>query len=304
MIIAISGKINSGKDTIGKILQILLNNPHLNNEGVLSFLKKDTNFDSTYYKTWQIKKFADKLKDIVCLLIGCTREQLEDREFKEKELGEEWWYIKKWYPTNPNHNKVFTLIPYIDFDSRIFDGDDACMWETVKTTPRLLLQLLGTECGRQIIHPNIWVNALMSEYKIDYLYDKQYYKGKFISTKFTEPNNMNRIFLKNGEEIKNVHNDDIVYETYYPNWIITDMRFPNELKTVKDKEGITIRVNRPDVIINSFTDKSFPIKVYRKEHESETALDNTEFDYVIDNSGTLEELVEKVREILIKEKLL
>ena len=31
----------------------------------------------------EIKKFADKLKDIVCLLIGCTREQLEDQEFKK-----------------------------------------------------------------------------------------------------------------------------------------------------------------------------------------------------------------------------
>ena len=53
MLISVSGKINSGKDTIGKILQILLNNPHLNNEGVLSFLKKDINFDSPYYKTCQ-----------------------------------------------------------------------------------------------------------------------------------------------------------------------------------------------------------------------------------------------------------
>ena len=94
MLISTSGKINSGKDTIGKILQILLNNPHLNNEGVLSFLKKDINFDSPYYKTWQIKKFADKLKDIVCLLLNVDRETLEDREFKEKELGEEWTCYK------------------------------------------------------------------------------------------------------------------------------------------------------------------------------------------------------------------
>ena len=43
-----------------------------------------------HFSNYQIKKFADKLKDIACLLIGCTREQLEDREFKEKELGEEW----------------------------------------------------------------------------------------------------------------------------------------------------------------------------------------------------------------------
>ena len=34
--------------------------------------------------------FADKLKDSVGVMFGCTRKQLEDREFKERELGEEW----------------------------------------------------------------------------------------------------------------------------------------------------------------------------------------------------------------------
>ena len=38
--------------------------------------------------------------------------------------------------------------------------------------------------------------------------------------------------------------------------------------------------------------------------ESETVLDNAEFDYVIQNDGTIEELINKVREILIKEKIL
>ena len=30
----------------------------------------------------------------------------------------------------------------------------------------------------------------------------------------------------------------------YPNWIITDCRFPNEAKAIKDRDGISIRVNR------------------------------------------------------------
>jgi hypothetical protein len=40
------------------------------------------------------------------------------------------------------------------------------------------------------------------------------------------------------------------------------------------------------------------------EHESETALDNAKFDYEIINDGTIEELIEKVKEILIKEKII
>ena len=35
-------------------------------------------------------------------------------------------------------------------------------------------------------------------------------------------------------------------------------------------------------------------------HESETALDNAEFDYIIENNGTIEELVEKIKPIIFK----
>ena len=73
--------------------------------------------------------------------------------------------------------------------------------------------------------------------------------------------------------------------------IITDMRFPNELKAVKDRDGITIRVNRPQLISKDF------------EHESETSLDSSIFDYTIENDGELVDLVSKVREIMLKENL-
>ena len=82
MLISVSGKINSGKDLTGKIIAILLNNPHLNNDGVLTFLRKEVGYSGN----WQIKKFADKLKDIVCLLLNVDREQLEDESFKNKTM--------------------------------------------------------------------------------------------------------------------------------------------------------------------------------------------------------------------------
>lgn len=88
-LIALSGKKQSGKDLTGKIINILLNSPQLNNKGVLNFLEKDIITDkSYYYNKWEIKKFADKLKDIVCLLIGCSREQLEDESIKSLSLQE------------------------------------------------------------------------------------------------------------------------------------------------------------------------------------------------------------------------
>ncbi len=84
------------------------------------------------------------------------------------------------------------------------------------------------------------------------------------------------------------------------NWIITDCRFPNEAKAVKDRGGIIVRVNRNDPNIGVYPDK-FPLE--RVLHNSETALDDYTFDYTIDNSGTVDELVEKVKEMLKHFKL-
>ena len=79
--------------------------------------------------------------------------------------------------------------------------------------------------------------------------------------------------------------------------IITDMRFPNELEAVKKHNGITIRINRGLV---ERTGKM----IQGPEHISETALDDAEFDYVIENDCTIDDLIEKVREILIKENII
>ena len=81
MLISLSGRMNSGKDLVGKIIQYLTSESN-----VYPFELK---LDYSYRSNWQIKKFADPLKDMVCILLGCTREQLENESFKSKELGEE-----------------------------------------------------------------------------------------------------------------------------------------------------------------------------------------------------------------------
>lgn len=276
MIIGINGKINSGKDTVGNIIQHLT--ADFSTEDIIKMYEENNIFINNI-TTWEIKKFADKLKDIVCLLLNCTREQLEDREFKEKELGEEWWYVKL-------DNKLITLTEYYNYIS----GTTYVKKEKdiIKLTPRKLLQLLGTDCGRNIIHPNIWVNSLISEYKpSDLWYAKSRRLGKTIPKPFG-----------------------------YPNWIITDLRFPNELKSIEDRKGITIRVNRTlyeDCTCirheesNGCTHCDYTGKfeiVSDNSHFSETALDNFKFNYIIDNNSTIEDLVKKVKEILIKEKII
>ena len=280
MIIGISGKINSGKDTVGKIIQYLTVSDYENVKHILKERNgKDISIEEHFNSfiardckvQWEIKKFADKLKDIVCILLGCTIEQLEDRDFKEKELGEEWDRI-------------------IASDGKVYLPDEYPDLEYSKLTPRLLLQLLGTECGRNIIHPNIWINALMSEYKS---ITKRGRAIPFGPTTYKIPE-VNIYPEKHWGKV--IGSKDFEWEEL-PNWIITDTRFPNEIEAVKKRGGITIRVNRDYVLTGGPEDP-------KKQHESETALDNAEFDYVIDNNGTIEELIEEVREILIKEKLL
>ena len=91
-LIAISGRIASGKDTVGKIIQYLVWRDMVES-GRISFsnysLKDFDKFDFGYQMSgWKQVSFASKLKDIVCLLIGCTREQLEDRGIKSLSLQE------------------------------------------------------------------------------------------------------------------------------------------------------------------------------------------------------------------------
>ena len=241
MIIGINGKIGSGKDTIGEIIQGLC----LTNKG----------------QVFEIKKFAGKLKLIGSILCGTPVENFEDQEFKKQPMSLEW-----------------------------------------EMTYREFLQKLGTEAMREGLHTNVWVNALFADYKDVYIGD------------WGQGNHM--------------------YEK--PKWIITDMRFPNEMEAVKARGGITIRVVRHKVgdkvywtdpegvssgsyevtevyqdfcfINNDFSEAQVPyheIKLIAADlHPSETGLDDAEFDYEIVNNGTIEDLVEEVREILTKKNII
>ena len=285
MIITISGRIGSGKDITGQIIQHLIawkKTPIKENyiDDVLLSLNNSVNNTNN---GWEIKKFADKLKDIVCLLIGCTREQLEDREFRDIPLGEEWnkWKVQESKGKISWKELYFSTkeeaINYIKKYHR-FQQES----ELIKLTPRTLLQLLGTEAGRNIIHPDIWVNSLFSEYKVGKITDKPTYhqinKDRWIE---------------------------------YPNWIITDNRFPNETKRVKKEGGLTIKIERDFNLrhpgYNNLEEvKQKDIELYKQlTHFSETALDDyTDWDHIIQNNGSLEDLIESVKQIMKKEDII
>lgn len=217
MIIGISGRMGSGKNTVGDIIEKIC----LTNEGPV----------------FEQRSFAGKLKQIASLLTGIHVKKFENQEFKKSLLGDEWGTVKE----NPlNSIPVFEDVQFNHLMS-----------------VRELLQKLGTEAMRDGLHENVWVNALFADYK----------------PKCTP---------------KDAFNKDL------PNWIITDMRFPNEMEAVVKKGGITIRVVRNQIRTGNLI----------LEHPSETALDGHTMHYEIINDGTIEDLIEKVKEILIKENII
>jgi hypothetical protein len=69
------------------------------------------------------------------------------------------------------------------------------------------------------------------------------------------------------------------------NWIIADVRFPDEMEAIRQRDGILFRVVRPD---NPFAASS---------HSSETALDKYDLP-IIENTGSMEDLKHNLQELL------
>ncbi|MFW6249345.1 MAG: hypothetical protein ACOC4J_06205 [Bacteroidota bacterium] len=214
MIIGITGKAGSGKDTVGSMIQ------HFR------YTQGTEDYDS--FKVWdnpawqhllncdcnfEIRKFAAKVKEVASILTGFPVKRFDEHNFKKSLLGEEW------------ATDCVTGLeePFPDVIFRQF------------MTVREFLQKLGTDAVRNNLHPDTWVNALWADYD----------------------------------------NDD---------WIITDVRFKNEVNSIKNRGGIIIRLTRN--------------QDSKDTHDSETALDNYKADFVIDNQVlSLEATFYKVKEL-------
>jgi len=126
-------------------------------------------------------------------------------------------------------------------------------------TPRLVLQQWGTEVGRRAFHDDIWIASV---------------ENKLITAK-----------------------DNIV---------ISDCRFPNELKSIKRMGGLTIRVTRGehppwynDAVAYNFGNKdSLSVLKEYNIHASEYSSVGLDYDYYVDNSGTVDELHRKIDSII------
>lgn len=179
--------------------------------------------------------FASSLKDVTADMFGWPRHLLEgdteeSRTFREQR--DEYW-------------------------SQEFDKD---------FTPRLALQLMGTEVGRNVFHEDFWV----------------------IKTKM-------EMHKKMSEGIEN--------------FVITDVRFPNEIKMITSEGGVLIELKRGitphwyDIASKANSGDNHALQWMKNQsgvHPSEWSWIGYDVDYVIENNGTLEDLKKKIISCLTK----
>lgn len=134
MIIGITGKAQSGKDTACRIVQLINTVDYgcacSEGEGEKYILD---NVDNILPITcmWEKHAFADKLKECASIILGVPRFMFESGEFKES----------------------FTSLPLSNKEGE-------------PMTNREFLQYFGTEVGRSI-DKNLWIKALMYSYGRD-----------------------------------------------------------------------------------------------------------------------------------------
>lgn len=120
--------------------------------------------------------------------------------------------------------------------ARLNDVVDLYGWDMArKVYPevRVLQQKTGTEAGRDVLHEDVWLDALVDRFSPG---------AKHVST---------------------------------------SVRYLNEARFITERGGVIIRVNRPGVeAVN--------------DHSSDTEMDDWDFDHVIENDGSLDDLAEKV----------
>jgi hypothetical protein len=169
--------------------------------------------------------FASHLKDVTSVMFGWDRNLLEGDTDESREFREE---------VDP------------------FWSDKLGR----KFTPRLALQLMGTEVGRNVFGENIWIHSLENK-------------------------------------IKDVSK----------HYVVTDVRFQNEIDWIRKQKGILIEIRRGKLPLwynvaseaNNGCQHSISVMKDIKIHESEWKWINKQnVDHVVRNDGTLEDLRESM----------
>jgi hypothetical protein len=129
-------------------------------------------------------------------------------------------------------------------------------------TPRWVLQYWGTEVCRRAFHDDIWIASLENKLR-----------------------------------------------TSKDNVVISDCRFPNEIQSIRDAGGKIVWVQRGelpdwyDTAVEANLGHNYAVQnlKMRKIHASETAWVGTDFDNVIDNNRSIDDLYQQAKLIVSNE---
>jgi hypothetical protein len=99
--------------------------------------------------------------------------------------------------------------------------------------------------------------------------------------------------------------------TIKDNIVISDCRFPNEIKSIRRSGGIVVRVKRgaepnwyQDAVNFNEGDRNMLFATSRSKleragiHASETAWVGTDFDHILDNNGSIDDLYTQVKSLV------
>jgi hypothetical protein len=200
--------------------------------GVCGFIGsgKDTVADYLVnFHEYRRESFANSLKDAVAQVFGWDRTMLEGRTAQAREWREQ---VDPWWAERLNMPDL---------------------------TPRLMLQLWGTEVCRAGFHDDIWIASLENK-------------------------------LRNSQD----------------NVVISDCRFPNEIKALRAAGGIIICVERGiqphwTGIAVSANRGDLKAQAWLKQegiHASETSWIGTTFDRVLDNNGSIDSLFSQLKSLV------
>ena len=200
--------------------------------GVCGFIGsgKDTVADYLVnFHEYRRESFANSLKDAVAQVFGWDRTLLEGRTAQAREWREQ---VDSWWAKRLNMPEL---------------------------TPRLMLQLWGTEVCRAGFHDDIWIASLENK-------------------------------LRNSKD----------------NIVISDCRFPNEIKSLRATGGIILRVERgvqphwTDIAAKANQGDVKAQDWLKNEgiHASETAWVGTDFDFVLHNNSSIDSLYKQIQAVI------
>lgn len=299
-LIGIAGRINSGKDAAGDAIRYLTE--PLQHQDIKDYMTGSLLKESPYV----IKKYADPLKQICADLIGCSKKSFEDRDFKSSNLGTEW---SKWQFKDLETNYIKEFPNESDVDSFIRMINTGPMpkkfkKKELKMTPRLLLQLMGTDAGRGQVHDNIWVNASLAGWHAD---DGKPSVQRWIFTDVRFPNEVEAIEKRGGIVINIQRNHITECLTGTEVYIKLDQLYndhshhaPGHFVGNIVSYSTKTEPQRIQEGIDMFLAKEAPEEhfIYIEPHLSETALDNHGFKHVIINGYDYPTLIDSVKRIL------